>query len=74
MKSIAMRDALMTSAKKVDEGVKYFVPDIGKAAALCGMARRCFADTFSQLYVGRRKASLLLTKHTSHGVNIAQTS
>jgi diamine N-acetyltransferase len=50
MKSIAMRDDLMTSSKKVDEDVRYFVPDIGKAAALCAMARRCFADTFSHLY------------------------
>jgi diamine N-acetyltransferase len=46
---MAMCDAL-SSRKKIDEEVKYFVPDIGKAAALRAMARQCFADTFSHLY------------------------
>lgn len=50
MKPKAMRDAPMTSRKTIDEDVRYFVSDIGKAAALRAMARRCFADTFSHLY------------------------
>jgi GNAT superfamily N-acetyltransferase len=46
---MTMCDAL-SSRKKIDEEVSYFVPDISKAAALRTMARKCFADTFSHLY------------------------
>lgn len=44
-----MSDDLMT-ARKTDDEVRYLVPDEGNAAALRAMARRCFADTFSNLY------------------------
>jgi GNAT superfamily N-acetyltransferase len=43
-------DAPMTSREIIDEEVRYFVPDIGKAADLRAMARRCFADSFGHLF------------------------
>jgi GNAT superfamily N-acetyltransferase len=50
MKSIAMDDAQLSSQRKANEEVRYFVPEIRTAAALRSMARRCFAETFSHLY------------------------
>jgi diamine N-acetyltransferase len=50
MKPMAEDDARMTSRGTIDQEVRYLVPDIGKAADLCAMARRCFADSFAHLF------------------------
>jgi GNAT superfamily N-acetyltransferase len=50
MKLMAEGDPTMISRENIDEEVRYFVPDIGKAAALRAMARRCFDDSFAHLF------------------------
>lgn len=47
---MAEGDPTMTSRETIDEEVRYFAPDIDKAAALRAMARRCFADSFAHLF------------------------
>ena len=47
---MAEDDPTMASRETIDEEVRYFAPDIGKAAALRAMARRCFADSFAHLF------------------------
>jgi GNAT superfamily N-acetyltransferase len=68
MKPIAMDDAQLNSQRKTNDDVRYCVPEIGKSAALRSMARRCFAETFSHLYIAEPFEQFLDEVYSEEGL------